>query len=164
MAPTAAMIVQKDTVTGLEFACGAPLGLGLITGEACDTAHAMIRGKSQRIALGGLETHDFFSGGLEEAFWRGGMIHPIYTGLEPSPLEFADLARTRTGLHPGVGGHAGVGGADVLAPPVVVHLVDLVDEHEAGLREIVGRGHDEVPQPAGMDGLVDAAGHEALLV
>jgi hypothetical protein len=41
---------------------------------------------------------------------------------------------------------AGVGGADVLAPPVVVHLVDAVDQDEARLGEVVGRDHDHVPQ------------------
>ena len=40
---------------------------------------------------------------------------------------------------------ARVGGADVLAPPIVVHLVDAIDEHEAGLGEIVRRRHDDVP-------------------
>ena len=59
---------------------------------------------------------------------------------------------------------AGVGGADVLAPPVVVHLVDAVDQDEAGLGEVVGRGHDDVPQPPGRQRLVDLAGDQALLV
>ncbi len=59
---------------------------------------------------------------------------------------------------------AGVGGADVLAPPVVVHLVDAVDQDEAGLGEVVGRGHDDVPQPLGRERLVDLAGDQAFLV
>src|SRR6185437_6207551 len=42
-----------------------------------------------------------------------------------------------------------IGGADVLAPPVVVHLIDAVDEDEAGLREVVGRRHDDVPHSPG---------------
>ena len=59
---------------------------------------------------------------------------------------------------------ARVGRADVLAPPVVVHLVDAVDEHEAGLGEIVGRGHDHVPQPSRGQRLVDLAEHEPFVV
>ena len=59
---------------------------------------------------------------------------------------------------------AGIGGADVLAPPVVVHLVDAVDEDEPGLGEIVGGRHDDVPQAARRQRLVDLAGDEALVV
>ena len=59
---------------------------------------------------------------------------------------------------------AWIGGADVLRPPVVVHLVDPVDQDEAGFREIVGRGHDHVPHAARRQGLVDLAGDQALLV
>ena len=44
---------------------------------------------------------------------------------------------------------ARVGGADRLAPPVVVHLVDAVDQHEAGLGEVVRGGHDHVPHALG---------------
>ncbi len=57
---------------------------------------------------------------------------------------------------------AGVGGANVLAEPVVVHLVDAVDEDEARLGEVVGGGHDDVPQTLRLDGLVDAAGNLAI--
>ena len=59
---------------------------------------------------------------------------------------------------------ARVGGADVLAPPVVVHLVDAVDQHEAGLGEVVGRRHDHVPHALRRHGLVDLAEHQALVV
>src|SRR5579862_8570749 len=60
--------------------------------------------------------------------------------------------------------YARVGGADVLAPPVVVHLIDAVDEDESGFREVVGGRHDHVPQAPGRHGLVDLAGHEPFLV
>ena len=40
---------------------------------------------------------------------------------------------------------ARIGRADRLAPPIVVHLVDAVDQHETGLREIECRRHDDVP-------------------
>ena len=58
---------------------------------------------------------------------------------------------------------AGVGGTDLFAEPVVVHLVHLVDQDETGLRIVVGRGHDDVPQLARGQGLVDLAGHLAQL-
>ena len=58
---------------------------------------------------------------------------------------------------------AGVGGADVLAPPVVVHLVDAVDQDEARLGEVVGGRHDAVPQLARLDVAVDLAGHHAVV-
>jgi hypothetical protein len=59
---------------------------------------------------------------------------------------------------------AGVGGADRLAPPVVVHLVDAVDQHEAGFREVVGGRHDHVPHALRGQGLVDLAQHQAFVV
>ncbi len=59
---------------------------------------------------------------------------------------------------------AGIGGPDGLVEPVVVHLVDPVNEHEAGLGEVIGRRHDHVPQAAGGQLLVDPARHLALVV
>ncbi len=59
---------------------------------------------------------------------------------------------------------AGIGRADVLAEPVVVHLVDAVDQHESRLGEIVGRGHDHVPHAPRGQRLVDLAGDQALFV
>ncbi len=58
---------------------------------------------------------------------------------------------------------AGVGRADGLAEPVVVQLVDLVDEDEARLGVVVGGGHDHVPQMPGLDPPVDLAGHQAIV-
>jgi hypothetical protein len=58
---------------------------------------------------------------------------------------------------------AGVGRADVLAEPVVVHLVDAVDQDETRLGEIVGRGHDHVPKAARRDRLVDPAGDQPVV-
>ena len=55
---------------------------------------------------------------------------------------------------------AGVGGADRLAPPVVVQFVDPVDEDEARLRIVVGGDHDHVPQVTGADLAVDLAGDQ----
>ena len=58
---------------------------------------------------------------------------------------------------------AGIGRADVLAPPVVVHLVDAVDQDEARLGEVVRRDHDHVPQVARADLAVDLAGDQAVV-
>ncbi len=58
---------------------------------------------------------------------------------------------------------ARIGGADRLAPPVVVHLVDPVDEDEAGLGVVVGGHHDHVPQVPRLDPAVDLAGHAAVV-
>ena len=58
---------------------------------------------------------------------------------------------------------ARVGRADRLAPPVVVQLVDPVDEDEARLGEVVGGDHDHVPQVAGAQLAVDPAGHQAVV-
>ena len=59
---------------------------------------------------------------------------------------------------------AWVGGADVLAPPVVVHLIDAVDEDEARLGEVVGGRHDDVPHAPRRQRLVDLAGDQAFVV
>ena len=58
----------------------------------------------------------------------------------------------------------GVGGADVFAEPVVVHLVDLVDQDEPWLGVVVGAGHDGVPDELGFQGTVDAAGYLAFTI
>ena len=39
----------------------------------------------------------------------------------------------------GVGSYARVGGANVLRPPIVVHLVDAVDQREPWFGEVVGQ-------------------------
>ena len=52
---------------------------------------------------------------------------------------------------------AGVGRADVLAEPVVVHVVDLVDQDEPRFGEVVRRRHDDVPDPPGPQGAVHPA-------
>ena len=59
---------------------------------------------------------------------------------------------------------AGVGRANGFAPPVVVHLVHAIDEHEARLSEVVGRGHDHVPHAAGRNRLIDTAADQARFV
>jgi hypothetical protein len=51
----------------------------------------------------------------------------------------------------------------VLAPPVVVHLVDAVDQDEPRLGEVVGRDHDHVPQMPRTDVAVDLAGDQAVV-
>ena len=59
---------------------------------------------------------------------------------------------------------AGVRRTNILGEPVVVHLVDLVDQHEARLCEIVGRRHDQIPHPLGGQRPVDLARHLSAVV
>ncbi len=53
----------------------------------------------------------------------------------------------------------GVGRTDVLAEPVIVHLVDAVDEDESRLGVVVRGRHDQIPQLPRPYGAVYAAGH-----
>src|SRR5690606_11224062 len=59
---------------------------------------------------------------------------------------------------------AGIGRTDVLREPVVVHLVDLVDQDEAWLGEVVGGAHDDVPHAARGQRPVNLAGTETFRV
>ena len=52
---------------------------------------------------------------------------------------------------------AGVGGADLFTIIHIVHFIDAVHQDESGFRKIVGGTHDQFPQFAGLDGLVDLA-------
>ena len=52
--------------------------------------------------------------------------------------------------------------ANILDEPVVIHLVDLVDQHKAGLGVIIGRCHDDIPHPARRHTTIDLAGHQAI--
>ena len=58
----------------------------------------------------------------------------------------------------------GVGCPDVFAEPVVVHLVDLVDQDETWFGEIIGRRHNQVPQASRMYGVSDLACDEAFFI
>ncbi len=58
---------------------------------------------------------------------------------------------------------AGVGRPDRFAPPVVVQLVDAIDEDEARLGVVVGGDHDHVPQMTRLHPAVDAAGDQAVV-
>ena len=110
----------------------------------------------------GGKTHNGLVGGLKKALRAGRMITTINARKERGADQVGNPSRSVPGLHPGVGGHAGVRGTDVLAPPVVVHLVDAVDQHETGFRKIVGRRHDDVPHPACRQCLVDLAADETV--
>ena len=58
---------------------------------------------------------------------------------------------------------AWIGGSNILAPPVVIHFIDPVDQHEAWLREIVGRGHDVIPHAARRKGLINLAADKTVI-
>ena len=53
---------------------------------------------------------------------------------------------------------AGIRCANIFAEPVIVHLVDAVNQDESGLGIVVGRCHDEIPQPPGWNRSVRFAG------
>ena len=55
----------------------------------------------------------------------------------------------------------GIGGAYAFTEPVVVHLIVTIDEDKAGLTVVIGGGHNGVPEIAGVETLVDLAGHPA---
>ena len=153
-----AVVVKDDLVTGAKASCLDPLGLHRVSGGVGHPANPVVGGESQPVSLLGLEVDDALPAGREESPRIGGMDGYVDDRLERLPDEIRDLPRTPGRLHPGIRGDAWVGGADFLAEPVVVHLVDFVDQNEPRLREVVGRGHDRVPHPARGERPVDAAG------
>ncbi len=160
----APVVVEEHLVAGPQTAGLAPLGLGAVAGEAGHPADAVVGGQAQLVPLGGDQAHHRFGGGAEETLGTAGVGHSVHPRHEGGADEIAHLPRAGIGVHPGIGGDAGVGGADVFAEPVVVHLVDLIDEDEPRLGEIVGGGHDHVPQAARLHHPIDAAGHLPLVV
>ena len=159
-----AVIVQQHAITGRELPDRAPLGLGSPAREACDAPHPVVGSQTQLVTFGGFESHDGPGRGLKEALRAGGMNAAVDARQERPANQFRDLARPVRRVDPGIGRDTGVGGANVFAPPVVVHFVDAVDQHEARLREIVGGCHDDVPQAPRRQRLVHAAGDQAVLV
>ena len=59
---------------------------------------------------------------------------------------------------------AGIRCANIFAEPVIVHLVDAVNQDESRLGIVVGRCHDEIPQPTGRNRSVRFAGNLTGLV
>ena len=159
-----AVVVEHDLVPGAKAPGFRPLGLHRVAGGARHPAHPVVGGEGQPVSLLGFEVHDALPAGREEAAGVGDMGRPVDHRLEPPPDEIRHLPRPAGGLHPGIRGDAGIGRADLLAEPVVVHLVDFVDENEPRLREVVGRGHDRVPHPAGGERAIDAAGDAPFVV
>ena len=157
-----AVILQQHAIARDQIARRAPLRRQAPARERRDAAHAMISREAQRMAFVGHHADDGLGRGPEESFRRARMILAIDARRERAADELRHLARTFVRLHPGIRRDAGVRGADVLAPPVVVHLIDAVDEDEAGLGEIVGGRHDHVPHAPRRQRLVDLAADEAV--
>ncbi|MNF47647.1 hypothetical protein D3C84_288540 [compost metagenome] len=157
------VIGEQHPVAGLQLAGSAPLGLQAPAGERGDLAHWVIRGQTQLMPLASTQSQHGPNASQEEAPGGGRVVDAVDSCHEWPAQQFMYLARPLCGMHPGIGGDARVGRPDRLAPPVVVQLVDPVDEDEAGLGEVVGGDHDHVPQVPGLDAAVDLAGHQAVL-
>ena len=162
--PRLAVVVEHDLVAGAKAPCLRPLGLHRVAGAVGHPANPVVGGEGQAVSFAGLQGDDALAPGREEPAPVRRMRGAVDDRLERPSDEVRHLPRPAGRLDPGIRGDAGIGGADLLAEPVVVHLVDLVDQHEPRLREVVGRGHDRVPHPAGGEGAVHAAGDPALLV
>ncbi len=147
-------ILELDlAAAGVEvMPCG---GLDLVTGLG---HHA--------IDIGGLRGHECRHRRTHGNARSGAQCAPIHGHLQirAAGVQIADAHHAELRGQAGVSGHAGISGANILAPPVVVHLIDAIDQDEAGLGKVVGRGHDHVPHAPRRQGLVDAAGHQAFLV
>ena len=156
------MILQQHAIARIELARGAPLGHQAETRQRGDAAHAVIGREAQRMPFGRRQGHQRLHARAEETLRRAGVIDAVDARRERFTNQFGHLPRALLGLHPGVCGYAGVGGANVFAPPVVVHLVDAVDEDEARLSEVVGGRHDDVPHAARRQRLVDLAADETV--
>ena len=53
---------------------------------------------------------------------------------------------------------------NVLDEPIVVHLIDLIDQYKTRLREIIGRRHDDIPYTARRQTAIDLAGNQAIRI
>ena len=58
----------------------------------------------------------------------------------------------------------GVGCTNAFVEPVVVHLIDLVDQDETRLGKIIGGGHDQVPQATCWQGTINTAGNKPFFI
>src|ERR1700730_14888516 len=117
------MVIQNDAIAGAELTRGTPLRLARPASQFRVPAHTVIGRESYRVTLRRLDAHDGLARRHEEASGAGRIVLAIDASQELPTSKLADLTWPFVRLYPGVGGDARVGGADVLAPPVVVHLV-----------------------------------------
>src|SRR5947199_10193378 len=158
------MIVQHDAIAGAELTRDTRLRLARPARQLRIPTHTVIKREPYRVTLCRLDAHDGPACRHEEACGTGRIVLAVDSSHELPTDQFANLTWTFVRLHPRVGGDARVSGADVLAPPVVVHLIGTIDENETGLGEVVGGRHDHVPHAARRQRLVDLAGHQSLVV
>ena len=145
------MILEQQAITRKQLVGLAPLGLQDVASQTGNAPHSMICGQAQAVAFQGPQMQDLFGGGFEKAILAGSVILPVYAREKRLADQVKHLARTRGGVNPGVAGHARVGRPDILAKPVVVHLVRAVDQDEPRFGVIVSGRHDHVPQAPGAD-------------
>src|SRR5437588_603742 len=158
------MIVQHDAIAGAKLTRGTPLCLARPARQLRIPAHTVIRREPYRVTLCRLDAHDGPACRHEEAFGTARMVLAVDPSHELPTDQLANLTWTFARLYPRVGRDARVSSADVLAPPVVVHFINAVDENEARLGEVVRGRHDHVPHAPRRQCLVDLAGDQAVLV
>src|SRR5438876_8901695 len=158
------MIVQHDAIAGAKLTRGTPLCLARPARQLRIPAHAVIRREPYRVTLCRLDAHDGPACRHEEAFGTARMVLAVDPSHELPTNQLANLTWPFARLYPRVGRDARVSSADILAPPVVVHLVHAVDEDEPGFGELVGGRHDHVPHAPRRQRLVNLAGDQAVLV
>src|SRR6266567_8833027 len=121
------MIVQHDAIAGAELTRDTPLRLARPARQLRIPAHAVIRREPYRVTLCRLDAHDGPACRHEEAFGTARMVLAVDPSHELPTDQLANLTRTFARLYPRVGGDARVGGADIFAPPVVVHFIGTID-------------------------------------
>ena len=149
------VIVEHDLVARLQLAGLHPVEFQAVTGLAGDTAHAVVGGQAQAVALAGTQAQHRLVSGLEETLALQPVAAAVDHGLEILADQAGDLARPVLRHDPGVSRDTGVGRGDGLAVAQVVVGVDVVQEQDARLGEVVGRLHHGVPELARRQGLVD---------
>jgi hypothetical protein len=156
------VVVQDEAVPGLELTGRAPLLGHPVAGHVGGAEHLVVGGEAKRVPLGRPDPDQGLHPGREEALGARGVVVSAETCHEGGARELPHLPRALVGVHPGVGGDAGVRG---LVAPELRHRVVLVrpvDEEHPGLAGLPRPVHDHVEDLAGVLGPHDLAGARTL--
>ncbi len=158
------MIMQQHPVASPEPARLTPFAFRRVAAEAGNPPHPVIRRQAQPVPFRRRQFDHPLGGCAKKPLLPTGVVLTIHQYLEGCTDQLPDLARTFAGLYPGIRRDAGIGRADVFAEPVVVHVIDSVDEDEARFGVVIGGRHDDIPQsPRGNDP-ADFAGDQSFAV